>query len=103
MGRRFVFAAARRRHVASLAIKRRSKETAGPRGSRTPRAAADLQSRFQPMTNDDVVAQARESFGRQAWGEAYALLTTADHAAPLGLADLERLSLAASLIGKDAD
>src|SRR5688572_20676478 len=55
------------------------------------------------MTNDDMVAQGRESFERQAWGEAYALLSGADQAAPLGLDDLERLALAAALIGKDAD
>jgi DNA-binding NarL/FixJ family response regulator len=55
------------------------------------------------MTNDDMVAQGRESFGRQAWGEAYALLSGADQGAPLGLDDLERLALAAALIGKDAD
>jgi DNA-binding NarL/FixJ family response regulator len=55
------------------------------------------------MTNDDMVARGRESFGRQAWGEAYALLSAADHAEPLGLDDLERLALAAALIGKDAD
>ena len=55
------------------------------------------------MTNDDTVARARESFGRQAWGEAYAQLSAADQAAPLGLDDLERLALAAVLIGKDAD
>jgi DNA-binding NarL/FixJ family response regulator len=55
------------------------------------------------MTNDDMVARGRESFGRQAWGEAYALLSAADHAEPLGLDDLERLALVAALIGKDAD
>jgi DNA-binding CsgD family transcriptional regulator len=55
------------------------------------------------MTNDDMVARGRESFGRQAWGEAHALLSAADHAEPLGLDDLERLALAAALIGKDAD
>ncbi len=55
------------------------------------------------MTNDDMVAQARESVGRQAWGDAYAQLSAADRATPLGLDDLERLALAASLIGKDAE
>src|SRR5687767_3313193 len=58
---------------------------------------------LQPMTDDDVIARARESFERQAWGEAFALLSAADHAAPLALDDLERLSLAAALIGKDAE
>lgn len=50
-----------------------------------------------------MVARARESFGRQAWGDAYAQLRAADQVTPLGLADLERLALAAFLIGKDAE
>ena len=55
------------------------------------------------MTTEEMVARGRESFARQAWGDAYALLSAADHAAPLGLDDLEHLSLAATLIGKDSD
>jgi ATP/maltotriose-dependent transcriptional regulator MalT len=55
------------------------------------------------MTKDDTVARARESFGRQAWGDAYAQLSAVDQLTPLGLDDLERLALAAFLIGKDAE
>lgn len=55
------------------------------------------------MTEDDMLARARESFGRQMWGDAYAQLSAADHTAPLGLDDLERLALAAFLIGRDAE
>ncbi len=50
-----------------------------------------------------MVARARESFGRQAWGDAYAQLAAADQLTPLGLDDLERLALAAYLIGKDGE
>lgn len=43
----------------------------------------------------------RDAFGRQAWGEAYARLSTADRAEPLGVADLELLAIAAYLVGRD--
>jgi len=62
-----------------------------------------IYSHAPPMTKDDMVAGARESFGRQAWGDAYAQLSAADRVTPLGLDDLERLALAAFLIGKDAE
>jgi DNA-binding CsgD family transcriptional regulator len=45
----------------------------------------------------------RASFGRQAWGEAYAQLSAADKEAPLELDDLERLAAAAYLVGRDED
>lgn len=47
------------------------------------------------MTTDDALDRGRESFGRQAWGDAYAQLSAADHEAPLELEDLERLAVAA--------
>jgi len=43
----------------------------------------------------------REAFGRQAWGDAFALLSAADHETPLELGDLERLAVAAYLIAAD--
>jgi ATP/maltotriose-dependent transcriptional regulator MalT len=43
----------------------------------------------------------REAFGRQAWAEAYTLLSAADDAAPLGVDDLELLATSAYLLGKD--
>ena len=55
------------------------------------------------MTTDDALDRGRESFGRQAWGDAYAQLSATDHQAPLELEDLERLAVAAYLIGKDDD
>jgi DNA-binding CsgD family transcriptional regulator len=45
----------------------------------------------------------RASFGRQAWGDAYAQLSVADQDAPLELEDLERLAAAAYMIGRDEE
>lgn len=47
--------------------------------------------------------RARECYERREWGEACRLLTLADRASPLGAADLERLAIAALLIGRNAD
>ena len=43
----------------------------------------------------------RESFERRAWAEAYRLLQAADRDAPLDAEDLERLAIAAYLVGRD--
>jgi DNA-binding NarL/FixJ family response regulator len=45
----------------------------------------------------------RASFERHAWADAYALLSAADKEAPLELEDLERLALAAYLVGRDEE
>lgn len=45
----------------------------------------------------------RESFQRQEWGDAHAQLSAADHESSLDVADLERLAVAADLIGRDGD
>jgi DNA-binding NarL/FixJ family response regulator len=42
----------------------------------------------------------RESFDRQAWADAHALLSEADRDEPVGLEDLERLAVAAHLLGR---
>jgi DNA-binding CsgD family transcriptional regulator len=55
------------------------------------------------MATDDMPDRGRESFGRHAWGDAYAQLSAADHEAPLEPGDLELLATAAYLIGRDAD
>lgn len=55
------------------------------------------------MTTADALDRGRESFQRQSWGEAYALLTAANEASPLGCEDLERLAMAAYLVGRDAE
>jgi ATP/maltotriose-dependent transcriptional regulator MalT len=55
------------------------------------------------MTADEALERGREAFDRRRWGDAYADLWAADHAAPLSLEDLERLAFAAHLIGRDDD
>jgi len=50
---------------------------------------------------DSELAQARESFSKRAWADAYARLASAEGSRPLALEDLERLATAAFLIGKD--
>lgn len=55
------------------------------------------------MTNADGITQAREAFGRRAWGAAFAGLTTADGETPLGFGDLERLAISAHMLGRFDD
>src|SRR5687767_13788709 len=55
------------------------------------------------MTTTDALDRGRKSFSRQAWADAFAQLSDADRQAPLELEDLERLAVAAHLIGRDAD
>jgi DNA-binding CsgD family transcriptional regulator/tetratricopeptide (TPR) repeat protein len=50
-----------------------------------------------------VLVQARASFARRSWGEAYAQFAAAGAAAPLDLDDLEKLALAAYLTGRDEE
>ncbi len=50
-----------------------------------------------------AVDRGRASFGRQAWGDAWSQLSAADHDAPLELEDLERLAVAAFLVGRDEE
>jgi DNA-binding CsgD family transcriptional regulator len=45
----------------------------------------------------------REAHDREAWTEAYEALTAADALAPLGAEDVERLSTAAYMIGREGD
>ena len=52
---------------------------------------------------EHALEDGRASFGRQAWGDAYAELSAADNEAPLGLDDLERLAMAAYLVGRDRE
>jgi DNA-binding NarL/FixJ family response regulator len=51
----------------------------------------------------DALDRGRGSFARQAWGDAFAQLSAADHDAPLEPEDLERFATAAYLVGRDAD
>lgn len=52
------------------------------------------------MTTEDAIAQAGEAFRRQAWGAAFASLTSADKETPLELGDLERLAISAHMLGR---
>ena len=54
------------------------------------------------MTTAHALDRGRESFGYQAWGDAYTQLLAADHEAPLEPEDLERLAVTAYLVGRDA-
>ncbi len=49
----------------------------------------------------DVLTTAREAYGRRAWTQAHELLGRADEAAPLAPEDLERLAVAAYMLGLD--
>jgi DNA-binding CsgD family transcriptional regulator len=55
------------------------------------------------MTMADALDRGRASFGRQAWGDAYAQLSAADREGALEPEDLERLAIAAHLVGRDAE
>jgi DNA-binding CsgD family transcriptional regulator len=65
------------------------------------RANARSSSHRGTATTDTALDRGRASFARRAWGSAYAELSAADQDEPLAAEDLERLSMAASLIGKD--
>ena len=47
-----------------------------------------------------ALERGRDSFDRQAWADAHALLSEADRDEPVGLEDLERLAIAANLLGR---
>ncbi len=49
------------------------------------------------------LSAARAAYERHAWGEAYDGLTAADAAGALGAEDLERLAIAAYLIGRPGE
>jgi DNA-binding NarL/FixJ family response regulator len=53
------------------------------------------------MRQANSLEQGRKSFGRQAWAEAFAQLSSADHESPLAPADLDLLATAARLTGRD--
>jgi DNA-binding CsgD family transcriptional regulator len=53
------------------------------------------------MNTDDALHRGRESFARQAWGDAFAQLSAADTESALEPADLELLAVAAVMVGED--
>lgn len=55
------------------------------------------------MTQTNRLEQARKSFGRRAWGDAFGGLSSADRETLLNAEDLERLSIAAYMVGRDDD
>ncbi|HEY5857972.1 MAG TPA: LuxR C-terminal-related transcriptional regulator [Aldersonia sp.] len=55
------------------------------------------------MAGVDALDRGRLSYERQAWEDAYALLSAADRTAPLDPDDLERLATAAYLVGRQDD
>ncbi len=52
---------------------------------------------------EEALGLGRDAFRRQAWGDAYDRLSTADREASLDVEDLERLAMAAHLLGRDDD
>lgn len=55
------------------------------------------------MTRAGALDRGRSSFERHVWGDAYEQLSAAQAEEPLGPNDLERLAVAAALVGKDED
>ena len=55
------------------------------------------------MTASASLDLGRAAFERQAWGNAYQHLTAVDREAALEPEDLERLAIAAHLVGRDAE
>ena len=51
----------------------------------------------------DLLTQARTAFDRQDWSTAYQSFVTVDHKHPLDPDDIERLAIAASLLGRDVE
>jgi DNA-binding NarL/FixJ family response regulator len=53
------------------------------------------------MATTELLDHARSDFDRRSWGEAYARFSAADRQQPLLAEDLERLAVAAQLVGED--
>jgi hypothetical protein len=53
------------------------------------------------MSRSDQLHRGRGAYAGQQWGEAFAQLMASDHEAPLEIGDLERLAVAAHLVGRD--
>jgi DNA-binding CsgD family transcriptional regulator len=56
-----------------------------------------------PMAVADGEERARRSFERRMWGDVFAELSAAHREGQLGVEDLERLAIAAYMVGKDGD
>jgi len=55
------------------------------------------------MAGTDALARGRTAFGQRAWGRAFADLSAADQLEALAPVDLQRLAIAAYLLGRDVD
>jgi hypothetical protein len=55
------------------------------------------------MTTTGALDRARDAYGRHDWAAAYAQLAALDRGSPLVPADLQRLAMAAFLVGRDDD
>jgi DNA-binding CsgD family transcriptional regulator len=55
------------------------------------------------MPPEGALDRGRQAYGRQAWKEAFEYLSVADRDKPIELEDLERLTVAAHMLGKDDD
>src|SRR5580765_1989383 len=55
------------------------------------------------MTDTPALERGRALFARKVWAESCRLLHAADRDAPLDAEDLERLAIAAHLVGRDDD
>jgi DNA-binding CsgD family transcriptional regulator len=53
------------------------------------------------MTRAEILDRGRSGFERRVWGEAYSQLKTADREEPLAPDDLERLAIAAHMVGEE--
>jgi len=60
-------------------------------------------SPVSPAHPSPALHQARDAFGRRAWADAFACFSLADRETPLAPDDLERLAVAAYLLGRDGD
>jgi DNA-binding NarL/FixJ family response regulator len=64
---------------------------------------AGVRGRGAWLTTAETLERGRESFERRTWADAFGQLSAADRETPLAPEDLERLAVAAYLVGRDAD
>jgi hypothetical protein len=69
----------------------------------TPRDVYRDSSPGRCVVTAGPLERARRAFARQSWEEAFVQFSSADEASPLAVDDLERLAVAAYLVGKDND
>ena len=65
--------------------------------------SATANTRHAFVTRPDLLERSQGSLGRQGWAEVYARLSAADQEGGLGPEEVERLAVAAHLLGRDSD